>query len=111
MPLSAQRSPRAAHAVAQFSYAAPRYHCGATVAVADAEAPCDRLAVGVVLAVLVAVGVQDAVLVLVPVAVSDALAPRVRLPVGEYDACGQKHMRSQLLVSGTASWHDGRPRL
>jgi hypothetical protein len=47
--------------------------------------------VGVVLAVLVAVGVQDAVLVLVPVAVTDALAPYVRLPVGEYVACGQKH--------------------
>ena len=120
MPLSAHCSPRDAHTVAQlWPTTAPRDHCGAAVAVAvavadavaDAEAPCDRLDVGVVLAVLVAVGVQDAVLVLVPVAVSDALAPRVRLPVGEYDACGQKHMRSQLLISGTASWHDGRPRL
>jgi hypothetical protein len=57
--------------------------------VADAEAPCDKLDVGVVLAVLVAVGVQDAVRVVVSVAVPDVLAPRVKLLVGVYDACGQ----------------------
>ena len=56
---------------------------------ADAEAPCDKLDVGVVLAVLVAVGVQDAVRVVVSVAVPDALAPRVKLLVGVFDACGQ----------------------
>ena len=102
MPLSAHRSHRAAHTVAQLSYAAPRYHCGATVAVADAETPCVRLDVGVVLAVVVGedvgllLGVCDAVAVvlrvLVLVAVRDALAPRVRLLVGVYETCGQKHM-------------------
>ena len=85
IPLSTHCSPRDAHTVAQLSYAAPRYHCGATVAVADAETPCVRLDVGVVLAVVVGEGVglllgdQDAVAVLlrvlVLVAVPDALAP------------------------------------
>ena len=69
---------------------------------ADAETPCVRLDVGVVLAVVVGedvgllLGVCDAVAVvlrvLVPVAVRDALAPRVRLLVGVYETCGQKHM-------------------
>ena len=69
---------------------------------ADAETPCVRLDVGVVLAVVVGedvgllLGVCDAVAVvlrvLVLVAVPDALAPYVRLLVGVYETCGQKHM-------------------
>ena len=79
------------------------------VAVADADTPCDRLDVGVVLAVLVgdSVGlllgvcddVEAAVIELVVVnelvAVVDALAPSVRLLVGVYVACGQKHRGSR----------------
>jgi len=75
------------------------------VAVADADTPCDRLDVGVVLAVAVTVGVPlllrvfddvaVAVRVAVLVAVPDALAPNVRLDVGVYDACGQKHSGSR----------------
>ena len=109
MPLSAHCSPRDAHTAAQLWPAAPRCHCGATVAVADADTPCVRLDVGVVLAVLVgeSVGlllgvcdaVEEALRVLVgvadAVAVVDALAPSVRLPVGVYDACGQKHSGCQ----------------
>ena len=92
MPLTAHCSPRDAQTDAQIWLAAPRYHCGATVAVADDETPRVRLDVGVVLAVLVGenvgllLGVCDAVeaavRVLLPVAVPDALAPRVRLFVG-----------------------------
>ena len=92
IPLSAHCSPLTAHTTAQLWYASPRYHCGATVAVADDETPRVRLDVGVVLAVLVGenvgllLGVCDAVeaavRVLLPVAVPDALAPRVRLFVG-----------------------------
>jgi hypothetical protein len=72
--------------------------------VTDADTPCVKLDVGVVLAVVVGenvgllLGVCDdvaaAVRVPVPVAVPDALAPRVRLDVGVYDACGQKHSGS-----------------
>ena len=51
IPLSAHCSPRDAHTAAQLWSGAPRCHCGATVAVADADTPCVRLDVGVVLAV------------------------------------------------------------
>ena len=71
---------------------------------ADADTPCVRLGVGVMLAVLVGDnvglllgvcdGVTGGVRVLVTVAVSDALAPNVRLLVGVYEACGQKHRGS-----------------
>ena len=115
MPRSAHRSPRMAHTDSQLWYAAPRYHCGAMVAVADAETPGVKLEVGVVLAVIEVVGVRllvnvcdpvdVAVRVLVPVAVPDALAPSVRLLVGEYDACGQKHSGCQPLYTGC--WQDG----
>jgi hypothetical protein len=79
--------------------------------VADAETPCVKLDVGVVLAVLVTVGVVlplgvcDAVAVVervpVTVAVPDALAPYVRLLVGVYVACGQKHMGCQPFHAGS----------
>jgi hypothetical protein len=116
MPLSAHCSPRDAHTVAQlWPTTAPRYHCGAAVAVADAGAPCDKLNVGVVLALVVTVGmglmlrVDDAIAVtvsvLVAVAVPETLAPFDRLLVGVYDACGQKHMGCQPLYA--ACWHDG----
>ena len=72
------------------------------VAVADAEALTVAVAVagGLLLRVAVDAGLRlrdadlDAVAlrVLVAAAVPDALAPRARLPVGVYDACGQKHM-------------------
>ena len=83
---------------------------------ADADTPCVKLEVGVELAVLVGekvgllLGVCDAVEaavgVLLPVAVPDALAPYVRLPVGEYVACGQKHTGCQPLYA--ACWHDSQ---
>ena len=93
IPTWAHCSPRDAHTDAQLWSAEPRYHCGATVAVADDDTPRVRLDVGVVLAVLVdeivglLLGVCDAVVVAVrvleavidAVAVVDALAPRVRL--------------------------------
>ena len=82
---------------------------------ADADTPCVRLDVGMVLAVVVGenvgllLGVCDAVeaavRVLVPVAVRDALAPYVRLLVGVYETCGQKHMGRKPLYA--ACWHDG----
>ena len=92
IPVSAHCSPRDAHTVAQLWYASPRCHCGATVAVADAETPGVKLDVGVLLAVAVTVGVPlllgvcdgvtGGVRVLVTVAVADALAPSVKLDVG-----------------------------
>ena len=116
MPLSAHCSPRVAHTVAQLWYASPRYHCGAAVAVTDAETPGVKLDVGVLLAVAVTVGVPlllgvcdgvtGGVRVVVPVAVSDALAPIVRLLVGVYETCGQKHSGCQPLYAG--SWQDGQ---
>ena len=63
-----------------------------------------RVAAGVALELAVVVGedvglllgvcdaVETAVRVLVLVAVPDALAPYVRLLVGVYETCGQKHM-------------------
>ena len=78
---------------------------------ADAETPCVKLDVGVVLPLRVAVdagltlGVCDPVAVVervpVTVAVPDALAPYVRLLVGVYVACGQKHMGSQPFHAGS----------
>jgi hypothetical protein len=73
--------------------------------VTDADTPCVKLDVEVALAVGegenvgLLLGVCDdvaaAVPVPVPVAVPDALAPSVRLDVGVYDACGQKHSGSR----------------
>jgi hypothetical protein len=82
-------------------------------AVTDALAPNVTLpvGVGVLLTVAVAVDVRlcvavaAAVRVPVTVAVTDALAPRVKLLVGVYDGCGQKHRGSQPLYAG--SWQDG----
>ena len=115
IPLSAHCSPLTAHTTAQLWYASPRYHCGARVAVADAETPRVRLDVRVELAILVGenvgllLGVCDAVeaavRVLLPVAVPDELAPNVRLLVGVYDACGQKQSGCQPLYAGC--WQDG----
>ena len=50
-PLSEHCSPRDAHTAVQLWSGAPRYHCGATVAVADADTPRVRLDVGVLLLV------------------------------------------------------------
>jgi hypothetical protein len=50
IPLTAHCSPRDAHTDAQLWLAAPRYHCGAAVAVADADTPCVKLGVGALLA-------------------------------------------------------------
>ena len=50
MPLTAHCSPRDAQTDAQIWLAAPRYHCGATVAVADADTPCVKLDVEALLA-------------------------------------------------------------
>ena len=82
----------------------------------DAETPCVKLDVRVVLVLAVAVdvglllgvcdGVTGGVRVVVPVAVSDALEPIVRLLVGVYEACGQKHSGCQPLYAG--SWQDGQ---
>ena len=101
IPTTAHCSPRDAQTDAQLWPTAPRCHCGATVAVTDAETPCVRLDVGVVLAVLVGEkvglllgvcdGVTGGVRVLVTVAVVDALTPNVKLDVGVYETCGQKH--------------------
>ena len=83
---------------------------------ADADTPCVRLDVGMVLAVVVGenvgllLGVCDAVeaavRVLLPVAVRGALAPYVRLLVGVYETCGQKHTGCQPLYA--ACWHDSQ---
>ena len=100
IPLSTHCSPRVEHTAAQLWYASPRYHCGAAVAVTDAETPGVKLDVGVLLAVAVTVGVPlllrvtGGVRVLVTMAVADALAPNVKLLVGVYEACGQKHRGS-----------------
>ena len=74
------------------------------MAVTDAETPGVKLGVGVLLDVAVTVGVPlllrvcdrvtGGVRVLVTVAVADALAPNVKLDVGVYEACGQKHRGS-----------------
>lgn len=94
-----QLSPRAPHTVVQLSSSAPMYHCGATVADIDGEAPRNLLLVGVTLpdvvleGVVVEIPVPDVVAVIVPeceaVAVCDGLAPRVLLLVGDTVGCGQ----------------------
>ena len=56
-PLSEHCSPRNAHTDAQLWSAEPRYHCGAAVAVTDAETPRVKLDVRVVLVLAVAVEV------------------------------------------------------
>jgi hypothetical protein len=46
-PAVEHATPRALHTCEQLWEGSPRYHCGATVAVADGAAPTLRLAVGV----------------------------------------------------------------
>ena len=62
-------TPHALHTCVQLWYGAPRYHCGATVAVADADTPDVVLPVGVVLPLLVTVRVGELLAVAVAVAV------------------------------------------
>ena len=71
-PVAEQARPWLPHTELQDSDAAPRYHSGAIVGLADAETPLVRLDVGVELSVRVAVelrvwvGVADGVRVLEP---------------------------------------------
>lgn len=48
-PTGEHLSPRNAHTTSHASNTAPRYHCGAAVAVGDGEAPLERVDVGTTL--------------------------------------------------------------